>query len=216
MKTPFFKRLRNFFRTTALGGMVAILPLVLIIIFFRWIINLIQRYLEPLVNLINTESELMIVALYILAVIAIIILFFLLGLFIRTRIGNFFRKVLEEQYLSKIPGYKLARETVMQFFGKQKSFFREVVLVDIFNSGTLMTGFITDDHEDSDFLTVFVPTGPNPTSGNIYHVLKEKTVRTTTTVDIGMKSIINCGAGSSNIFRCREERPDLEDDLRNR
>lgn len=196
--------------------MVAILPLVLIIIFFRWIINLIQRYLEPLVNLINTESELMIVALYILAVIAIIILFFLLGLFIRTRIGNFFRKVLEEQYLSKIPGYKLARETVMQFFGKQKSFFREVVLVDIFNSGTLMTGFITDDHEDSDFLTVFVPTGPNPTSGNIYHVLKEKTVRTTTTVDIGMKSIINCGAGSSNIFRCREERPDLEDDLRNR
>ncbi|MEA1886411.1 MAG: DUF502 domain-containing protein [Bacteroidota bacterium] len=216
MKTPFLRRLRNFFRTTALGGLVAILPLVLIIIFFRWIVNLIQRYLEPLVNLINTESELMIIALYILAVIAIIFLFFLLGLFIKTRIGNFFRTILEEQYLSKIPGYKLARETVMQFFGKQKSFFKEVVLVDIFNSGSLMTGFITDDHEDSDFLTVFVPTGPNPTSGNIYHVLKEKTIRTKTTVDIGMKSIISCGAGSSNIFKDRKERMNLEDDLRNK
>lgn len=216
MKTSFFKRLRNFFRTTALGGLVAILPLVLIIIFFRWILNLIQKYLEPLVTLIPTDSELMIVALYIIAVVAIILLFFLLGLFIRTSVGRFFRTALENQYLSKIPGYNLARETVMQFFGKQKSFFREVVLVDIFNSGSLMTGFITDDHEDSDFITVFVPTGPNPTSGNIYHVLKEKTIRTTTTVDIGMKSIISCGAGSSNIFRCRQERPDLEDDLRNK
>lgn len=210
MKTPFFRRLRNLFRTTALGGLVAILPLALIIIFFRWIINLIQKYLEPLVNLINTESELMIVALYIIAVIAIILLFFLLGLFIQTRIGKFFRTVLEEQYLMKIPGYKIARETVMQFFGKQKSFFREVVLVDIFNSGTLMTGFITDDHEDSDFITVFVPTGPNPTSGNIYHVSKEKVYRTKTTVDTGMKSIISCGAGSSNIFKDRIEEINLD------
>jgi len=194
--------------------MVAILPLVLIIILFRWIINLIQKYLEPLINLINTDSVLMIVVLYILAVIAIIILFFLLGLFIRTSVGRFFRTVLEEQYLSKIPGYKLARETVMQFFGKQKSFFREVVLVDIFNSGSLMTGFITDDHEDSDFLTVFVPTGPNPTSGNIYHVLKEKTIRTSTTVDKGMKSIISCGAGSSDIFKERMGKNNLEEKMR--
>lgn len=216
MKTPFFRRLKNFFRTTALGGLVAILPLVLIVIFFRWIVNVIQRYLEPLVGLINTESQLMIVVLYIIAVLAIILLFFLLGLFIRTSLGRFFRSVLEEQYLSKIPGYKLARETVMQFFGKQKSFFREVVLVDIFNSGSLMTGFITDDHEESDFLTVFVPTGPNPTSGNIYHVLKERTVRTATTVDTGMKTIISCGAGSSNIFKERVGRPNLEDDLRNK
>ncbi|HKL66826.1 MAG TPA: DUF502 domain-containing protein, partial [Bacteroidales bacterium] len=172
MKNPILRRLRNFIRTTALGGLVAILPLVLIIIFFRWIINLVQKYLEPLVTLINTDSELMIITLYILAVIAILVIFFLLGLFIQTRVGKFFRSVLEEKYLSKIPGYNLARETVMQFFGKNRSFFREVVLVDIFNSGSLMTGFITDDHQDSDYLSVFVPTGPNPTSGNIYHVHK--------------------------------------------
>ena len=99
----------------------------------------------------------------------------------------------------KIPGYKMARETVMQFFGKNRSFFSEVVLVDLFNSGTLMTGFITDDH--GEYLTVFVPTGPNPTSGNIYHVKKDKVLRTVANVDSGMKSIISCGAGSSEIFQ---------------
>jgi len=209
MKNPILRRLRNFIRTTALGGLVAILPLVLIIIFFRWIINLVQKYLEPLVTLINTDSELMIITLYILAVIAILVIFFLLGLFIQTRVGKFFRSVLEEKYLSKIPGYNLARETVMQFFGKNRSFFREVVLVDIFNSGSLMTGFITDDHQDSDYLSVFVPTGPNPTSGNIYHVHKDKTIRTGTTVDTGMKTIISCGAGSSKIFDSRKDKNDL-------
>ncbi|MCF8223958.1 MAG: DUF502 domain-containing protein [Bacteroidales bacterium] len=209
MKNPILRRLRNFIRTTALGGLVAILPLVLIIIFFRWIINMIQKYLEPLVTLINTDSELMIIALYIMAVIAILAIFFLLGLFIQTRVGKFFRSALEKKYLSKIPGYNLARETVMQFFGKNRSFFREVVLVDIFNSGSLMTGFITDDHDDSDYLSVFVPTGPNPTSGNIYHVHKDKTIRTGTSVDTGMKTIISCGAGSSKIFESRKDKKDL-------
>jgi uncharacterized membrane protein len=73
-----------------------------------------------------------------------------------------------------------------------------VVLVDLFNSGTLMTGFITDDQ--GEIITVFVPTGPNPTSGNIYHVRKEKVFKTDAAVDNGMRSIISCGAGSSEIF----------------
>ena len=103
----------------------------------------------------------------------------------------------------KIPGYKIARDTVMQFFGKNRSFFSEVVLVDIFNSGTLMTGFITDDHSGGDFITVFVPTGPNPTSGNIYHVSSDKVHRTSAAVDNGMKSIISCGAGSKEIFELK-------------
>ena len=71
----------------------------------------------------------------------------------------------------------------------------------ISNSGTLMTGFITDTH--GEFYTVFVPTGPNPTSGNIYHVHQSKLTRTNTPVDTGMKTIISCGAGSNEIFNDR-------------
>ncbi|MDA3817791.1 MAG: DUF502 domain-containing protein, partial [Prolixibacteraceae bacterium] len=80
------------------------------------------------------------------------------------------------------------------------TFFSEVVLIDIFNSGVLMTGFITDYQENNDYLTVFVPTGPNPTSGNIYHLPKEKVKRTDISVDYAIKTIISCGAGSENIF----------------
>jgi uncharacterized membrane protein len=201
MKPNFLKRFRNFLRTTLFGGLAAILPLALVIVFFRWIIQIIHRYLEPLVSLIRTDSQIQVIALYVLAVLAILFSFFFIGLVIRTRLGRFFNEVLEEKYLMKIPGYKIARDTVMQFFGKNRSFFSEVVLVDIFKTGTLMTGFITD--ESGDFLTVFVPTGPNPTSGNIYHVNKNQVIHTDIGVDTGMKSIISCGAGSSELFENR-------------
>ena len=199
MKTSFYKRVKLFFRSILLGGFAAILPLALIIMFFRWIINIITRYLEPLVSLLEDYIPIPAKILYVFTVIAILILFSFIGLVIRTRFGKFFNDVLEKRYLMKIPGYKIARDTVTQFSGKNKSFFSEVVLVDVFGCGTLMTGFITDDY--GVFQTVFVPTGPNPTSGNIYHVTRDKIIRTTTSVDNGMKTIISCGAGSSEIFQ---------------
>jgi len=198
MKISFFKRVRKFFRTSLIGGLVAIAPLTLVIILFRWILNLIEKYLGPIVRMIPTDSRFYTILLYLATIIAILLIFFLLGIIIRTRIGQLL-KTGEDKYLVKIPGYRLAKETVQQFFGKNKSFFKEVVLVDPFNSGTLMTGFITDDM--GEVITVFVPTGPNPTSGNIYHLNQDRVFRTRATVDSGMKSIISCGAGSTDIFR---------------
>ena len=203
MKLNLFKRIKNFFRTTFIGGLVALLPLSLVVILFRWIIGMGEKYLGPLVGLVNTDSQLYKFALYLMALVAIFLLFFLIGLVIKTSWGKFLNNVLEQKYLMKIPGYKIARETVMQFFGKNRSFFSEVVLVDLFNSGTLMTGFITDDQ--GDIITVFVPTGPNPTSGNIYHVPAGKVTKTAAPVDAGMKSIISCGAGSAEVFQAKKE-----------
>ena len=199
MKINFFKRLRGFLRTTFLGGFVALLPISMVIILFRWIINLIEKYLGPVVDLVaDTDSRLYTFGIYLLTIITVFLVFFFIGLIIKTRWGNFLNRQLEQRYLMKIPGYKIARDTVSQFFGKNRSFFKQVVLVDPFNSGTLMTGFITDDQDE--IITVFVPTGPNPTSGNIYHVPRDKVIITSTSVDVGMKSIISCGAGSTEIF----------------
>ncbi len=205
MKINIFKRFRNFLRTTLIGGVVALAPLTLIILLFRWVINVIGRNLTPLVDKIIQDPDpnpYYKFALYVLTFTAILIFFFIIGLIFRTRMSVFLNKA-EDRYFLKIPGYKLAKETVQQFFGKNRSFFKEVVLVDIFNSGVLMTGFITDDQ--GEIITVFVPTGPNPTSGNIYHLPREKVLKTGASVDNGMKSIISCGAGSAEVFASIEK-----------
>lgn len=200
MQINFFKRIRKFLWTTLIGGVVALAPLTLIILLFRWVITVIGRNLTPVVDKILQGSEpdpFFKFALYVITFTAILLFFFIIGIIVRTRMVRFLNRV-EDRYLLKIPGYKLVRETVQQFFGKNRSFFREVVLVDIFNSGALMTGFITDDQ--GEVITVFVPTGPNPTSGNIYHLQKERVIKTGASVDNGMKTIISCGAGSSEVF----------------
>ncbi len=195
--------MKKYINATLLGGIAALLPLGLVILIVRWLINLVQKFLGPIVEWFAKQLEInsywLLVASYVVLIIGILAGFFFIGMMIRTRTGRFFKKELEQRYLMKIPGYKIARETVMQFFGKHRSFFSEVVLVDLFNSGTLMTGFITDDH--GEYLTVFVPTGPNPTSGLIYHVKKDKALRTGATVENAMKSVISCGAGSMQIFQ---------------
>jgi uncharacterized membrane protein len=196
--------MRRYIRVTLLGGLAAVLPLALVVIVFRWVFGLIEKYLGPIVELFEADSRFFPLLLYVILVAGILISFFFIGVIVETRIGTFFTQVLEKKYMMKIPGYRIARETVMQFFGKQKSFFSEVVLVDIFNSGALMTGFITDDQ--GEVITVFVPTGPNPTSGNIYHVQKDRVLRTNTAVEQGMRSIISCGAGSSEIFNNRTDK----------
>jgi len=205
MKPSFFSRIRNFFQTTLIGGVAAILPITILILFFRWLASLVFRYLNPIVELLPLSSRLQEVIATVIVFIGIIFIFFLAGLLVKSRVGRFIKHVFEQKYLVRIPGYKVARDTIQQFFGNRKSFFSEVVLVDIFNSETLMTGFITDEH--GEYVTVFVPTGPNPTSGNIYHVKQEKVRRTTTGIESGMKTIISCGAGSKDIFDKRVKNP---------
>ena len=204
MKPNILVRFKKFINTTVIGGFAAILPLALIFVFFKWLVNLVFRYLRPVVELLPLSGKIQEIFATILVVIGILIAFFLAGLLVKSRVGRFLNYALEKKYLMKIPGYKVARETVQQFFGKNRSFFSEVVLVDIFNSGTLMTGFITDIQKE--YSTIFVPTGPNPTSGNIYHVRNDKIIRTQTTVESGMKTIISCGAGSSDIFQSRKDK----------
>ena len=209
MKVNVLKRIRNFFRTTLIGGLVALAPLTLIILLFRWVVSLIGRTLTPLVDRMVQDPDVdpfFKLVLYLLTFAAILLIFFVIGLIIRTRLVVFMHKA-ESRYLSKIPGYTIARETVQQFFGKNKSFFKEVVLVDIFKTGALMTGFITDDQ--GEVITVFIPTGPNPTSGNIYHLPKDQVLKTDASVDTGMKSIISCGAGSEKIFASMNSGPEL-------
>jgi uncharacterized membrane protein len=206
MQINFFKRFRNFLRTTLIGGVVALAPLTLIVLLFRWVINVIGRNLTPLVEAFLQDSDpnpYFKFAIYVITFVAILLFFFIIGLVVRSRLFIFLNEA-EDRYLLKIPGYKLAKETVQQFFGKNRSFFREVVLVDIFNSGALMTGFITDDQ--GEIITVFVPTGPNPTSGNIYHLHQDRVMKTGASVDNGMRSIISCGAGSAELFESLEHR----------
>jgi len=197
-------RMKNFFKTTVIGGVIVILPTIILIFAFRWLFGVVGRAIEPLSNVVKRNLSLpenleQLIA--IAMVISVIVLgCFLVGLFVRTRMGLMIYNSLEGSLLSKAPGYKMVKETVNQLLGKKESPFSSVALAQVFGNDTMLTAFITDRH-DNGMVTVFVPTGPNPTSGFIYHVKKEFVHPVNVSVEETMRSVISCGVGSEKLIR---------------
>ena len=205
-----FERTKNFFRTTVLGGVIVILPITILIFAFRWLFGIVGNGIKPLTDLavayIPLPSRYDQPIATLLVLIVIFSLCFLVGLFIRTRLGLYLYSGLESSLLSKTPGYKMIKETVNQFFGKKVSPFSSVALIQIFQNETLVTGFVTDKHA-GDMVSVFVPTGPNPTSGFIYHLPKKYVHPVDVPVEDAMRSVISCGAGSSMLIEQKPAEP---------
>src|SRR5690606_9729161 len=123
---------------------------------------------------------------------------FLIGLLVRNRVGKVYFKRFEKKYLTKLPLYNLIHQTVYQFVGLKKLPFSEVVLLDPFRSGTMMTGFVTDQVND-ELYTIFVPTAPNPTNGNIYHVPKELLTFLSVSTQDAMRTVMGMGTGTASM-----------------
>lgn len=197
-------RMKIFFKTTVIGGVIVILPTIILIFAFRWLFGVVGSVVEPLTNLVKKNLSLpehleqMIATAMVISV--IVLGCFLVGLFVRTRMGLMIYKGLEGSLLSRAPGYKMVKETVNQLLGKKESPFSSVALAQVFGNDTMLTAFITDRH-DNGMVTIFVPTGPNPTSGFIYHVKKEFVHPVNVTVEDTMRSVISCGVGSGKLIR---------------
>ena len=193
------KRIIAFFKTSLLGGTVVILPAAILAFLFMWIFRFITDFIQPLSNMIIKRSGLPEITADILVIIIIVVGCFTVGVFVKTRLGEIIFRHIENKILKIAPGYSLIRETVVQLLGRKESPFSSVALARIFQNDTLVSAFITDRHPDGSY-TIFVPTGPNPTSGNIYHLQCEYVHPVNVPVEAVMRSIISCGAGSTRLI----------------
>ncbi len=199
-------RLKNFFKSALIGGLLVFLPLGIMIGIVAWIFSLVHRAIFPLTKLIMDPSILQAIVADIIVVALIITVCFVVGVLVRTRLGKWIYHTLENSFLKKTPGYTLIKETVFLFLGNKKSPFSSVALVQIYGNETMVSAFITDKHENGT-CTVFVPTGPNPTSGNIFHLQSKYVFPVDIPVEDAMRTIISCGAGSSELISKMEKPP---------
>lgn len=195
-------RIRSFIVTTLLGGFTVILPIAILFFVFNWLFGFVRNLIQPLTNLLELKSDIQGIVADILVILIILHICFLVGFIMRTRFGHFVFTAFENGFLKPIPGYNLVKETVIQMIGNKNSPFSRVALSEVFDKGTMVTSFITDSHEDGSF-TVFVPTGPNPTSGFIVHLPKERVHPIDVPVEDAMRSVISCGSGSQKLIEAK-------------
>ena len=192
-------RIKAFIKTSILGGVAVILPAILLVLFFRWVFNWVTDIIQPLTNLMIAKGHYQEMVADIMVIAIILTICFVVGVVVKTKAGQFIQNNLESRILHMAPGYPTIKSIVMQFIGKKESPFSSVALVRPFENDTLLTAFITDKHQDGRY-TVFVPTGPNPTSGFIFHLQRELVHPVNVSAEEALKSVISCGAGSANLI----------------
>lgn len=204
-------KLKKFFKTTLFGGIVVILPVVIISFFIKWLFKTITDLIQPLTNYALANYQVPEIIADSLVIALIILACFFVGVIVQTTIGNYLHNVFDDILSKLAPGYRMVKEVVVQIFGQsdESPFLNgQVARVRLFGDScpTEVTALITDQHQDGSY-TIFMPTGPNPTSGNIYHVkASQVTLYPDIPLDSAMRTVIACGAGSGNLFLPQTEK----------
>jgi len=114
-----------------------------------------------------------------------------------------------ERLVTRVPLIGWIYATTKQLFStileERGESFRKVVLVSYPTKGTYSVAFLTSESAESvegglgkGFVTVFLPTTPNPTSGFLLIVPADEIIPLDMTVDEGLKLVISAGALSRN------------------
>lgn len=97
--------------------------------------------------------------------------------------------------------YNASRRIVGSVFGgEEKKFFREVVFFEYPSPGQWTLGFVTSrapralDDRVKDGITIFLPTAPNPVTGFLIIVPRERVIPLPITVEEGFTFVLSAGA----------------------
>ncbi|MBW3468365.1 DUF502 domain-containing protein [Arthrospiribacter ruber] len=200
---------KSFFIQTLIGGLLLVLPTIIILFLLSLIFKFVFNLVEPISALLDQNSGSHAFFIKVLSLLILVAFIFLIGLITRDTRSRRYFKTFERKYLLQIPLYSTLQEIVIQFSGAKKMPFSQVVLLDPYNTGVLMTGFVTEVVSENIY-TVFVPTAPNPMNGNIYHFPVSQLKFLDIEPEKAMRTIIGMGTGSSLLFETEEGTEKLE------
>jgi len=136
----------------------------------------------------------------IVSVAIFLVLLYIIGLVTNVFVG---RKLLNiaEAIIQRIPVVKTVYGATKQVveavsLNNGASNYKSAVFVEFPNPGALSIAFVTGRIKDSDgveYLKVFVPTTPNPTSGFFQLIRPERVVQSELSVEDAVKFLMSCG-----------------------
>jgi uncharacterized membrane protein len=196
------------FRNAFISGLLLLAPLGVTLFVIQFLIERIgaptSAFFFPFVPEDLRDQRWLALILNLLATVYVVILITMLGYFSRLFIG---RIVVQqaERIFNSIPFANTIYSTVKQIidtFAQQKqAVFQKVVLVQWPQEGNFVIGFLTSEGKgevqartEGHICNLFIPTTPNPTSGYLVMVPRDRFVDLDMTVSDGMKLIISGGA----------------------
>jgi uncharacterized membrane protein len=212
------KRWRSFIGLTLLGGLMVALPITIFILLVQWLLSTATGLVEPLSRWLVGWIRVGWIA-DLLGMLFILLLFFLIGLGVKTSVGRWVHRYVDDWLARFAPGYKTIREVVSHFLGSDKNVSLlkgQVCRAYIMgrNHPVSVTAIVTARHNNGD-CTVYVPTAPVPTSGFVYHLSPDCVeLLPHISVETALRTVISCGSGSSVISEPPPTEPVENQDVR--
>lgn len=187
------KPVLHFLKSTITGGILFLVPVILIITIISKAFDIAEKITAPLAGLIHSNRSSQLIAT------AFIVLFcFLSGLLAKTALAKRSMGFLESEVLSYIPGYEFMKgigESILGIEEVQKGY--EVVLARIENAWQI--GFVIERTRNG-HSAIFVPNAPRPWSGSLFFMTEDRIKP----INIPHKSAFEClrrlGAGSGPLL----------------
>lgn len=202
----------RWFRNRLIAGILVALPIVAIVWMVSKLIGAIDNVVWNIVpNALDPSNYFDFPFFWLFSLAVAVFGLTLLGIFVSNRVGTSILRA-GEAVLAKVPvispvysGMKQILHTIAQ---QKDRAFRDVCLIEYPRKGIWAIGFVTADLSGApestlkdtgkDFVCVFVPTTPNPTSGFLLFVPNDEVKLLDMTPEEGAKMIISGGMVSSN------------------
>ena len=198
------KEKKSTLRKSFISGLLVILPvwltIFIILILFRWISSLSMPILAPFLKIFTSDSQwvevLAKVASFFLTLIIIFFVGFFTNIWFGRKIYNFFENLFIK--LPLIGSIYSALKKLFSFFAKNDDNtqnFQKVVFIPFPSKGTYCMAFSTGEKiiNGQKYISTFMPTTPNPTTGFLMLIKEEDIIECEYTVEEAIQYIISAG-----------------------
>lgn len=197
------QKLSGWLRERFVAGMLIALPIVATFVILEFLINLIDSRVVPLLPPALRPETYLDYAVPGFGLIILILFLTLLGAVATNILGNYFVN-LTDRVLTRVPVVKTVYSVFKQirdiFQSNTADQYKEIVMVQYPMPGVWAVGFVAGPAKEETlhrlgpgFITVFVPTIPNPTSGFLLFVREADVIRMDMTIEEGAKLILSGG-----------------------
>ena len=192
-KPNVFRRITGHIQSRTMTGLMELVPLLVTLIVLWFIIGYADQFVRPMKFIADRPWD--VPGIGILAAIAV---FYTIGVLVSTRLG---RKAMDRisDLMNQVPVVKTVHSVTQQatsILTSQYGFTR-VVFIEWPRDGMVAMGFVTgraySEKTNQSIVAVYVPTVPNPTSGNMAFIIEDDVMETDLTVEDAMRLVFSGG-----------------------
>lgn len=188
----------HFLQTTIVGGVLYLIPVVVLVAIAGKAFGIAQQVTAPLAKALGAGTVGGIPLPRLISVLALLLFCFLAGLFSRTKVAHAIVDWIESKVLVNVPGYALLKTMGEGMAGVESTKIQQAVLVRIEDAWQI--GFLIERLE-AGHIVAYVPGAPNPTSGSIYYLTEDRIRKLDVPPATAMKALRRMGVGSGDMVR---------------